>query len=265
VGELVNFESFKNESANWNVRVVIVDGEPWFVATDVCKALGIGNASLAVNGRERIRGDGSTYWSGGLDDDEKGIVSVNTLGGEQDLLCVSESGVYSLVFQSRKPEAKAFKRWVTHEILPSIRKTGSYNPPQTQMPTHHIPQGFIEAMEYALALAKANVGLQEKVDVLEPKASQFDLLMSGQNAVTVNEFVKAFGHGWGRNKLFAWLRAKKILMDNNNLPYQRYVDAGYMTVREVAKVHGENGTHIHSQPMITPKGIDWLSKLLLNE
>ncbi len=112
------------------LRVIALDGQPWFVAKDVCDSLGIGNVSLAVNGRERKREDGTTYWSGGLDDDEKGVVTVNTPGGDQELLGVSESGLYNLVFQSTKPEAKEFKRWVTHEVIPSIRKTGAYAMPQ---------------------------------------------------------------------------------------------------------------------------------------
>ena len=266
MGELVNFQSFKNDKTNWNVRVVVVNGEPWFVAKDVCDALEITNFSQAVNGQERTNRRGEKYWSGGLDEDEKGLHTVYTPGGEQQMLCVSEAGLYQLIFQSRKEEAKTFKRWIAHEIIPSIRKTGSYSvPDQSQMPTHRIPQNFIEAMEYALALAKANTQLQEKVDVLEPKADQFDLLMSGKNAVTINEFVKAFGRGWGRNKLFAWMRKKGLLMKGSNLPYQRYVDAGYMIVREVPKEHGEKGTFIHSQPMITPKGMEWLSKLLLSD
>jgi prophage antirepressor-like protein len=108
---------FTYESAE--VRTVMVEGEPWFVAKDVCVVLGLSNVSLAVNGNP-TRGDL------GLDEDEKGVCTVNTLGGNQNLLCVTESGVYELVFKSRKPEARAFKRWITHEVIPSIRKTGMY-------------------------------------------------------------------------------------------------------------------------------------------
>lgn len=101
------------------VRSVIINSEPWFVAKDVCDILGIGNVSLAVNGNP-------TRNDGGLDDDEKGIYIVHTPGGPQKLLCVSEPGLYSLIFKSRRPEAEAFKDWICHEVLPSIRKTGMY-------------------------------------------------------------------------------------------------------------------------------------------
>lgn len=96
-----------------NVRIVVdQDGEPWFVAADIC-------AALTVKTEQTRR----------LDDDEKGLRIVQTLGGEQEMTVINESGLYSLILTSRKPEAKRFKRWVTHEVLPSIRKTGSYAAP----------------------------------------------------------------------------------------------------------------------------------------
>ncbi len=101
------------------VRVVMQDGEPWFVANDVCRALEIRNNRDALSR---------------LDEDEKGVVLTDTLGGKQKINAVNESGLYSLILGSRKPEAKAFKRWVTHDILPSIARTGKYenpNSPQT--------------------------------------------------------------------------------------------------------------------------------------
>lgn len=109
------------------LRVILRDGEPWFVAADACEALTISNVSLAVNGRPD-RADS------GLDEDERGIASVNTPSGEQQMLVINESGLYSLILTSRKPEAKKFKKWVTSEVLPAIRKTGRYVAPQAQPP-----------------------------------------------------------------------------------------------------------------------------------
>ena len=105
--EIIPFD-FKGSS----VRVVMVDGEPWFVAKDVCDILGLGNVSWALNS---------------LDSDEKGITRSDTLGGSQSLLTVNESGLYALIFKSKKPQAKAFQKWVTSVVLPSIRKTGGYS------------------------------------------------------------------------------------------------------------------------------------------
>lgn len=103
------------------IRTVIIDGKIWFVAADVCNALGIKNVSLAVNGRSD-RGDD------GLDEDEKGIAIVNTLNGPQQMLCVNESGLQELIWKSRKPKAKAFKRWIKREVVPAIASTGVYDP-----------------------------------------------------------------------------------------------------------------------------------------
>lgn len=94
------------------VRVQILNQEPWFVALDVCRILGLKNNRQAISS---------------LDDDEKGVIKVDTLGGIQELQAVNESGLYALVFKSRKPEAKRFRKWVTSEVLPSIRKTGGYD------------------------------------------------------------------------------------------------------------------------------------------
>lgn len=101
------------------VRTLLIEGQPWFVASDVCESLTIGNVSLAVNGRADRDSDG-------LDDEEKGIATVNTPFGAQEMLIVNESGLYALIFKSRKAEAKRFKKWVTSEVLPSIRKYGRY-------------------------------------------------------------------------------------------------------------------------------------------
>lgn len=105
---------FQNQDFG-EVRVVTKEGQPWFVAADVCRALEIADTWNAVNR---------------LDDDEKGTCPISTLGGKQDMSIVSEPGLYALIMTSRKPEARAFKRWVTHDILPSIRKTGAYSEPR---------------------------------------------------------------------------------------------------------------------------------------
>ena len=98
--------------ATQSVRIVMRNDDPWFVASDVCEALTISNNRMAL---ER------------LDDDEKGVSSIDTPGGNQELSIINESGLYSLILTSRKPEAKKFKKWVTSEVLPAIRKTGSYS------------------------------------------------------------------------------------------------------------------------------------------
>ena len=127
------------------IRTLSVDGEPWFVAGDVCRALGIGDTQSALRR---------------LDEDEKGKDSIRTPGGNQELLIVSESGLYSLVLGSRKPEAKLFKRWITHEVIPAIRKTGVYaaNP--------------LSQAEMLLEQAKLMVKQERRVSAMEIKQSE---------------------------------------------------------------------------------------------
>lgn len=109
----MNYLQVFNSSQFGTVRVIDQNGEPWFVAKDVCAALDIGNSRQAITR---------------LDEDEKGVILTDTLGGIQELSVVNEPGLYTLILGSRKPEAKAFKRWITHEVLPEIRRTGRYGP-----------------------------------------------------------------------------------------------------------------------------------------
>lgn len=132
------------------------DGAPWFVAADVCAALGIANSRDAV---------------ARLDDDEKGVATTDTLGGAQHLATVNESGLYSLILTSRKPEAKRFKKWVTAEVLPAIRKTGSYSVAADPMAVLGDPAAMRALL---LGYTEKVIALQDKVEVLEPKADALD-------------------------------------------------------------------------------------------
>lgn len=120
-----------------NIRVIMQSGEPWFVANDVCDCLELGNPRTSV---------------ALLDDDEKGVHTMDTPGGKQEMSIISEAGLYSLILRSRKPEAKAFKRWVTHDILPSIRNTGSYFAPSAPAKAEISVQSEVEC---ALMILKA--------------------------------------------------------------------------------------------------------------
>lgn len=143
--DLVKFE-FKSHE----VRTVVIDGEPWFVAKDVCEILEIANSRDAITS---------------LDEDEKGVAITDTPGGKQSLTTVSESGLYALIFKSRKPQAKAFRKWVTSEVLPQIRKTGKYEVQKT-------PQTYIEALEALIIAEKEKQKLIESNTELEIKLDE---------------------------------------------------------------------------------------------
>lgn len=125
IHQTTGLQVFYNENENASVRTKVIDGVPWFVGKDVCDLLGL------VNSRKSLQA---------LDEDEKGVTNCYTLGGNQNLTFINESGLYHLIFISRKPEAKAIRRWVTGTVLPSIRRTGSYSV-SNELPesTNHLP------------------------------------------------------------------------------------------------------------------------------
>lgn len=132
---LQNVFSFQEKQ----VRIVVKDGEPWFVARDVCAILEIGNTSQAL-----VR----------LDDDEKGVISTDTPGGVQEMAAVNESGLYELVLGSKKQEAKEFKRWIKREVLPSIRKTGAYAVSENKVVPLSERQALIQSLKLTAELAE---------------------------------------------------------------------------------------------------------------
>ena len=152
-----NMQIFQNEKFG-KIRTLTIDGEPWFVAADVCKSLELGNPSMTV---ER------------LDADEKGISSIDTLGGKQRVAIINEPGLYSVILCSRKPEAKAFKRWITHEVIPSIRKHRAYISPNAEavQVTPTIEQYIASARIIATCRAdrlRMVIGLLDKAGISMP-------------------------------------------------------------------------------------------------
>ena len=235
-----NIQVFNNDRFG-EVRSVVKDGEPWFVAVDVCKALEIKNNRDAL---------------GRLDDDEKGVVSTDTLGGEQEVGVVNESGLYTLVLGSRKPEAKAFKRWITHDVIPAIRKTGGYIQGEESMSDDDL-------IARALVMAQKKIELREQqlrekdaqLELQKPKVDFADHVTDSDNAIDMGTFAKYAqkqGITMGRNTLFKWLRDQGVLMDNN-VPYQRYLNAGWFKVIELTYNTG-NGQYTNPKTLVTGKG-----------
>lgn len=214
------------------VRTVMVDGEPWFVAKDVCEVLEHSNHKVAVSR---------------LDEDEVSKVYLtDSLGRQQSTTVVSEAGLYSLVLTSNKPEAKQFKRWITHEVLPSIRKTGGYS-------VQRIPQSFAEALQLAADQAKA-------LEAARPAVEFVERYVENDGLKTLRETAKILEVP--ERKFIKWLQSKGIIYKHNgvNLPYQRYHKEGHFEVKT-----GDSDGFAFTQTRFTPKGIEWIHRLLLKD
>lgn len=222
------------------VRTVIKDGEPWFVAKDVCNVLEIKNSRDAISR---------------LDDDEKDVALTDTLGGKQEMAIVNEPGLYTLILGSRKPEAKAFKRWVTHEVIPTIRKIGSYSIKKLDS---YMIDDPIERAKRWIEEQEEKLAIQQQLQLAAPKAEMYDVALSADNAQTMSIVAKTLGYG--RNKLFAFLRKQGVLRQNNE-PYQEFIDRGYFRIRQVP-ISRSSGTQNKPQTLVTAKGMDYIAKLL---
>ena len=194
-----------NSSEFGNVRVVQVDGEPWFVAADVCRALEISNSRDAV---------------ARLDDDEKGVGSTDTLGGKQGMQIINEPGLYTLVLGSRKPEAKAFKRWVTHEVLPSIRKHGSYKTKQSSdRDKAMLKNAQARSAKLWLEIAK-NTGIQTYKDVCNAYAAKE---LAGEDVLPLPKVQEKSYSATDIGKMLGVSKAKiGALANKNNMKCDEY-------------------------------------------
>ena len=241
-----DMQIFKNEQFG-EIRTVVIDGEPWFVAVDVCRALEI------VNSRDALTR---------IDEDEKGVVLTDTPGGKQEVTTVNEPGLYSLVLGSRKPEAKVFKRWITHEVIPSIRKNGGYIAGQETM-------SDVELMARALIVAQNVIeeknrqisGLTAENLLMKPKAEYFDDLVDRKLLTNFRDTAKEFHIGQKRfiafltDNGYAYRDAKGRI-----LPHQKHVDAGLFEMKEC---RSERSRWAGMQTLITPRGRETF-RLLLN-
>ena len=218
------------------VRVVQADGEPWFAAADVAAVLGYRDAyDMARN----------------LDDDEKGTQIVRTPGGEQEMTVINESGLYSSILRSRKPEAKPFKKWVTAEVLPSIRKTGAYSVTQEA-----IPQTYAQALLEAGRLA------------LQVEQQEAALALAAPKVEFVDNYVQASTGSLGFRQVCKLLKAKepafrefllaeKIMyyLGGTLTAHQNHLDAGRFEV----KTGVANSEHAYSSTKFSAKGVTWVA------
>lgn len=227
-----------------SVRTVMVDNEPWLVGKDVAVALGYQNPSKALADH--------------VDDDDKlNNESLSSLGQRGGWL-INESGLYSLVLSSKLDSAKRFKHWVTSEVLPSIRKTGGYQLPQTYA---EALRALADKAEEAERLEKQNTLLISDNERMKPKEEFFDAVTDSKDAIDMKDTANALHMGIGRNTLFKFLREQKILTENNR-PYQQFIDRGYFRVIEQRYDKGYGETGVNIKTVVFQKGVDFIRKLI---
>lgn len=238
-----------NNAMFGNVRIFLEDNEPWFVAKDVCECLAISKHRDAISR---------------LDDDERGSLKVDTLGGKQEMATVNEYGLYSLVMSSRKPESKEFKRWVTHEVLPSIRKYGSYN--------MNIPRTLPDALKLYANEIEAHNKTKALVEEQKPKVLFADAVNASHTSILVGDLAKLLrqnGLDIGQNRLFERLRQEGYLIkqkgESYNMPTQRSMDMKLFEVKESTFTNPDGSTHITKTSKVTGKGQIYFTNRYLGE
>lgn len=218
------------------------NGEPMFVAKDVCAALNIAPTAASR-----------------LDEDEKGLRLTQTPGGEQNVLLVTEPGFYKLVMRSRKPEAKAFQRWVTHEVLPALRRDGGYMVARDDETPEELMARALKAADATLARVRdENARLTRRNQVLEPKAAFFDSVMESDGLISVRaaaKVLKSYDREMGERRLRQMLRDACYLEKRTRSATAAAIGRGYMKERPFAITHSDGRREMDHYGCLTPKGL----------
>lgn len=228
------------------IRTVEIDNEPWFVGKDVAQALGYKNPQEAIR----------TH----VDGDDKGVSEILTPGGKQNLPVINESGVYSLVLSSKLPTAKKFKRWVTSEVLPSIRKHGAYMTPETLEKMVMSPDFGIRLLTELKSEQDKRKALEATVEEQKPHVLFSNAVSASKTTILIGALAKLLkqnGVDIGQNRLFEWLRQNGFLIkhgDNRNMPTQRAMEMGLFEVKESCHFNPSGYNVVTKTPVVTGKG-----------
>lgn len=211
---------FKNAEFG-SIRTLTINGEPYFVGRDVAEILGYSNSRKALADH--------------VDEEDKGVTKCDTLGGTQEMTVINESGLYSLILGSKLPTARRFKRWVTSEVLPTIRRHGVYAVDEVLAN----PDMLIEALLQLKAEREINQALKETVAVqnrqiveMKPKASYYDVVLNCKDLVAISVIAKDYG--WSANRMNQYLHQKGVQYKQGNkiwLLYQKYAEMGYTNTK----------------------------------
>ena len=247
-----NIQIFNYNSVE--VRTIQNDGEPWFVLKDVCNVLHIGNSRDVV---------------ARLDQDEKGVAQIDTLGGKQEMTIINESGLYNVILRSDKPEAKPFRKWVTSVVLPTIRRHGMYATPDTVEKMLADPDTTIKLLETIKQERAARLALEAKAEADKPKVLFADAVSASHTSILVGDLAKLLrqnGVEIGQNRLFSFLREKGYLCSQGeryNLPTQRSMDRGWFQVKETTINQPNGSVRITRTVKVTGKGQQYFINLFL--
>ena len=238
-----------------DVRTVTVDGQPWWVATDVATILGYRNAPDALRH---------------VDEDDKGVAKLRTLGGAQDLRTINEAGLYSLVLRSNRPEAREFKRWITHTVLPEIRQTGVYSLIPTKPAEPELPTDFLSALKALVAEVEQTTELRAELAEVSPRAEAWDAIASAEGDYSVGDAAKMLaraGIATGPTRLFNQLHDIGWTFRGGDGAWRAKadrVDRGYLSEKPSFHYHPGTGVRVVDPPQvrITLKGIERLRQRL---
>lgn len=252
---MTDIQPFTFPATGQAVRTVMMGGAPWFVANDVCAVLDIQNVGNAL---------------ARLDMDDRGSIRLaDGTPGNPNRAIVSEPGLYDLVIRSDKPDARAFKRWVTHEVLPAIRRTGSYSAqPVVRLPDISTPEGVLAMAEQFAETARALVAAEARVTEMEPKALAHDTYLSaGKGDRLVRQVAKLLG--WREKDLRAFLLDERLIFTKQALcgknQYDVYADH-VQHIRPVEKVVQHTwGPCSHYTLYVRPSGVDLIQRRIARQ
>lgn len=242
---------------NNQVRTTVKDSEIWWVLKDVCEILGIQNyRNVAAK----------------LGDDEKDVHQMDTLGGRQKFVVVNEAGLYKTIFRSDKPEAKKFMHWVTHEVLPSIRKHGAYITSDKMEELMRDPDTWIKLIRTLQQERRDKELLQNQIKKDKPKIVFADAVSVSDSDILIGELAKILkGNGIeiGQNRLFERLRRDGLLIrregSDHNMPSQKSMNLGLFKIKETAVTHSDGHVTISKTVKVTGKGQQYLVNYFLNK
>lgn len=238
------------------VRVLLIDDEPWFVLNDLCRVLGLTRSASQIKDR--------------LDEGVRQTYPLPTAGGVQHTTIVSEPGMYEVVIRSDKPDAITFRRWITSEVLPQIRRTGSYNAAPQLTGKQLLAAGLLEA-DRVMKEQAATIGAQRaELELAAPKVLFADAVAASKTSILIGELAKILrGNGVeiGQNRLFTWLRDNGYLIrrggSDYNSPTQRAMELGLFEIKETAITHSDGHVTISKTSKVTGKGQQYFVERLL--